>query len=570
MLSRKSIYLLAIAFLSKVAIASKDVEYNIEHPELSLKDIEISKNSFWEHFQNYDTNEEFTKTWITSERQVIDRSSGEERLQYPVKWGIEEAYLVPGLSGDKGLVTYHEGSFAMIGRQLDSPIRFEAKDKLVLQYELKVQTQFECGGAFIKLLPKVNESDFKNYGDDDSAVLELLFGPDNCQPYTDEIHFGIRKTNPISKKNDLMFLEHAPVSKLGDDTLSHLYTLIIDGKTNDFEIRYDGNVVIASNLLKEGEFVPPFGGHKMIPNPKSVKPKDWDDRKVIPDYDQKKPEDWDDREYIPDPDAKKPESWDESIPEFISEPDRSQPSWWDEETDGEWVAPFIPNPLCKTEKGCGKWKPEYILNPDYQGQWKQPTKENPNYQGEWEPELIENPNHYEDKTPAKLENEIGSILFEFWSGSVDLMIDNIYLGKSVDEAELIGNKTFLLKRELEEEEVKSGGKAVPLGSKKKTEPIIETEENEYIKNIAEFVDSLPPIVQYISGGLILLGLLMMSASIVLKGTMALQGEDYVAPKKTKKVSTTSEKKETSDKSTGSSTAIKEETSSDELTSRKAD
>lgn len=567
---------LLYALSASLAQAGKESSYLAEHPELSLDDIKVSSNSFWEDFQSYANIEEFKKSWISSDRETNDRYTGEVVDQYPVKWGIEESYLLPGFNSDKGMVTYHEKAFAMIGRILEKPITVKDGESLVVQYEMKVQTELECGGAFLKLLPPVNEAELGSYGSTDSPILELLFGPDHCNPYTDEIHLGFRKNNPISGEPELKFLENAPSSRLGEDLLSHLYTLIIDSKSQDFEIRYDGEVVHAGNLLDEGAFEPPFGAPKTIPNPDAVKPEAWDDRETIPDEDQKKPENWDDRPTVEDPEDVKPENWDEFIPEFIAEPERVQPKWWNAEEDGKWVAPLITNPICAIS-GCGKWQPKMISNPEYKGEWEQPTKKNPEYMGAWKPEEIKNPNYYEDKQPAKLNSAIGAVLFEFWSGSIDLLFDNIYIGKSVEEAEMLGNKTFLTKRALEEQELKlGGGKSIPL-------PSSNEEEVEYFEAVINYITELTePLVTYglslsplflgLTLGSIVVGTLLVYSALILKIFSALHERDdreELKKKNAKKEETDDKKSEDSAKTTGAATKTSDSESEDasKLTSR---
>ena len=66
-----------------------------------------------------------------------------------------------------------------------------------------------------------------------------------------------------------------------------------------------------------------------------------------------------------------------------------------------------------------------------------------------DPKINSNPDYYQVKTPGKLDKPIGGIGFELWSIESDILFDNIYLGNSIAEAELIGNTTFKIKYELE-------------------------------------------------------------------------------------------------------------------------
>lgn len=240
-----------------------------------------------------------------------------------------------------------------------------------------------------------------------------------------------------------------PLSRSGK--LSTLYTLIL--KSNlDFEIRVNGDVAKAGNLIDDPTLLnPTLTPPKEVIDINDVQPEDWDDVEFIPDPEiTEKPADYDEKFYfhhIEDPNAVKPDTWEESEVELIVDPNSERPNDWDDEEDGEWEGPLIKNPKC-ISNGCGKWTPPKIPNPNYIGPWVQPVIPNPNYQGEWVPRMIPNKYYYEDLTPSNLKL-IGGIGFELWSMDNDLMFDNIYLGHSVEEAQLIGNETFITKERLE-------------------------------------------------------------------------------------------------------------------------
>jgi calnexin len=82
--------------------------------------------------------------------------------------------------------------------------------------------------------------------------------------------------------------------------------------------------------------------------------------------------------------------------------------------------------------------------------------ENPDYKGTWAPKKIPNPNFKADEHASDLE-PIGGLGFELWTMQEDILFDNIYVGHSVDEAEAIGNATFVPKLALEAEEEKLSG-----------------------------------------------------------------------------------------------------------------
>ena len=53
---------------------------------------------------------------------------------------------------------------------------FDNKDKdLVIQFSVKHENKIDCGGAYIKLLPDIDQ---KNFGGD--SPYAIMFGPDIC------------------------------------------------------------------------------------------------------------------------------------------------------------------------------------------------------------------------------------------------------------------------------------------------------------------------------------------------------------------------------------------------------
>lgn len=455
-------------WLISCALASLALAVDVEGPTLDFnsRDLTLSKDSFWEDFQTYNDKRPLEESWIVSESLGQDPSTGESTRRYKGEWDVQEPYNLKALKGDRALTLKNSGVAAMIGRVLPQPIECTADSDLVVQYEVQLQNDLKCGGAFVKLLPEVSPSELREYAGT-SPILELLFGPDMCPPYTDEIHLGIKKTNPYSMAPELKLLKEAPLSSLSDTAIAHLYTLILKGSTGEYEIRVDGSVTKAGRLLDEGAFSPGFNPPKYIPDPNEEKPTEWDDLKLVPDPNVKKPDDWNESEplLIPDDIEEKPADWDESMPVIVPDSSRERPEWWDDEHDGEWIAPMIENPACGEISGCGEWEPSLIDNPNYKGPWEPPLIENPNYQGVWQAKNIRNPNYFEDSAPAKLENKIGAIVFEFWSGTSNLLIDNIYIGKHIDEAEFLGNSTFAAKRALQDKQNEDR-----LGAKKPQSP----------------------------------------------------------------------------------------------------
>lgn len=314
-----------------------------------------------------------------------------------------------------------------------------------MQYEVKLQESLECGGAYIKLLSETDALHTEEFSND--APYQVMFGPDKCGS-TNKVHFIIRRKNPKTGEYEEKHLKNPPPARLNKST--NLYTLIIK-PTQDFEVRINGEIVRAGNLHDEGVFFPSINPPEEIDDEDDVKPEDWVDEAYIPDPDQAtKPDDWDESEpmKIPDPEAVMPEDWEENTPEYISDPDAEQPDDWDEEEDGEFIAPEIFNPECD-QHGCGPWSAPLVPNPKYKGKWVQPQIPNPAYKGPWAPRTIPNPHYYEDKTPSDLE-PIGAIGIEIWTMQKNILFNNFYLGHSIEEAEAIGNATFVPKLEIEQ------------------------------------------------------------------------------------------------------------------------
>lgn len=410
---------------------------SVSHPDYSPLDVTtLSKTAFFEPFDYDDLS---SSNWIPS------TSKRDNSLSYKGKWEIDTPDSYPGFINDKGLVMKTPAAHYAISYKFDEPFDNTDKD-LVLQYEIKPQNGVTCAGTYIKLLSE----DFSSQGSFNSNTpYQLMFGPDKCGS-SDKVHLILNKLNPISQTYEEKHLTSCPLSK--SLPLSTLYTLIL--KTNgDFEIRLNGDIAKAGNFITKPHLVKPeMTPPKEIIDENDTKPEDWDDREFIPDLSQTKPDDYDEKYLaasVPDPSMVKPQGWLDDEPELIVDTNAVIPELWDEEEDGKWEPPSIPNPKCTS--GCGEWNPPMVPNKEYKGPWIQPVIENPNYQGEWLPRVIDNPYYYEEKHPCNLQ-PIGGIGFELWAIESNILFDNIYLGNSIEEAESIGNKTWLPKYQLEGED----------------------------------------------------------------------------------------------------------------------
>lgn len=327
---------------------------------------------------------------------------------------------------------------------LDKPIG-NKEGQFVFQYELKAENSISCAGAYMKLLRA--EAGIAADALDGDSPYTIMFGPDKCGA-TNKVHFIIQVKNPKSGEYEEKHFATPPYVKT--DKLSHLYTLVIDSASNDFEIRIDGKTAKTGNLLSETDMKPPVNPPKEIDDPNDVKPEDWVDDAKIDDPEAVKPEDWDEDApfEIPDESDVKPEGWLDDEPANIADPDAAKPEDWDDEEDGVWVAATIPNPKCEDAPGCGEWTARKIRNPNYKGKWIAPKIDNPDYKGEWAPAKIPNPDYYEVANPGDFA-PIGAVAIEIWTMNDGLLFDNVYLGNSIEDAEAFANATFVPKSENE-------------------------------------------------------------------------------------------------------------------------
>jgi len=217
-----------------------------------------------------------------------------------------------------------------------------------------------------------------------------------------------------------------------------------------FEIKINNKIEKKGSLLDN--FEPPVNPPKEIDDPNDKKPSDWIDIQKISDPTAQKPNDWD--ESAPKKilsDESQPDGWLVDEPAQISDPQVQKPEDWDDEEDGDWAAPSIPNPKCTEAPGCGKWQPPMIDNPLYKGKWTAPMIDNPAYKGEWKPQKITNPTYFHDDTPANFQ-KMGAVGFELWSMQDGFVFDNIYIGFSERDADVLAKETWQVKYDMEKTE----------------------------------------------------------------------------------------------------------------------
>ena len=338
-----------------------------------------AKIYFHETFENRDK-------WIDSTK--TDKKLGPFKIVKGKWYGDEK---------NTGLQTTEDNKFYIACAKLDE--EFSNKDKtLVVQYNIKFEQKIDCGGGYIKLLPKksiAKEADFV-----DTSDYNIMFGPDICG--------SSKRTHVIMNYKGENHLIEKEI-KCESDELSHLYTLIVK-PDNTYVVKIDGKE------KQSGKFDEDW---------KLLEPKEIDDPNI------KKPADWVEEKEIDDPEDKKPEGWDD-IPKTIVDPNAQKPEEWDDEDDGEWEAPVIENPDYK-----GEWKPKRIPNPAYKGEWVQPRIPNPKYK--YDPEIYSF-------------DSFAFIGIDVWQVKAGTIYDDILITDSEEEAEAEAKK--ILERNKAEKEMR--------------------------------------------------------------------------------------------------------------------
>lgn len=324
---------------------------------------------------------------------------------------------------------------------LDDPIVSNGTKDIVLQYEVKLPADLQCGGGYIKLITFDDTSyDKETYVDkfDDEKTHIVVFGPDKCMSNS-RMHYFILANDP--KKNEKLMRNCNKDMAIGDrDDESNLYTLVIK-PNGSFKIKINGVMAETGTVY---DFEPPIYPPEKIIDPNAVDPnKDY--KNFIQDETAQKPDDWDESlpKMVPDPNDTKPSDWNDNEEPYIEaegEEKENHRKLWDELLLGPYVPLKVPNPKCIDLK-CGVWSPKIIPNPDYRGPWSPPIIPNPVPPVNWEPPLIDNPEYTGKIEPLAL-GTINGVLIDIWTTNSEIEYDNIYIGHSEDEADYIASLTF--------------------------------------------------------------------------------------------------------------------------------
>lgn len=335
----------------------------------------------------------------------------------------------------------HYGLATLLPKPLDP-----GAGKTVLQYDLKLKDGLECGGAYMKFVTA--DPSFKPAGLAEDTPYTIMFGPDVCGA-TNKVHLIIRHENPKTKKIEEKHLASPPMVP-SNSNVTHVYTAILDSKTNTYSMLIDGEEKKSGSIFED--FSPPFVPPQKIDDPEDEKPADWVDDAKIPDPEATKPDDWDEDApaMIPDEDATMPEGWLEDEPKEIEDPEATKPDDWDEEEDGDWEPPMVANPKCSDAPGCGPWVRPNKQNPDFKGKWTAPLIDNPEYKGAWAPAKIDNPEFFNDTAPLSHIGKIGGVAIEIWTMDKDYYFDNLLVTDSAEDAEKIREEFWKPKYDIEQ------------------------------------------------------------------------------------------------------------------------
>lgn len=376
-----------------------------------------------------------------------------EKADYTGTWKHEKSQG----HEDFGLLASEKARKYSIACELPQPVILKKKT-VVLQYDLRLQSGLECGGAYLKFL-QPQDAGWAPKQFDNESPYSVMFGPDKCGA-TNKVHFIFRHKNLKTGAYVEHHLKHPPTPII--DRQTHVYTAVIHAD-NTLQILIDGEEKKTANLLSS-DFEPPVVPAKTIPDPDDKKAEDWDERAKIPDPDATKPDDWDEDApmEIENLDAEKPEGWLDDEPEEVDDPEAGKPEDWDDEEDGEWEAPKMPNPRCEEAPGCGDWNRPTKRNPAYKGKWYAPMIDNPKYQGIWKPQQIPNPEYFELEY-SELE-PIAAIGIEIWTMQDGILFDNILITTDETEAAKLREKTWKLKFDKEEKEEKKAAPSAEAGA----------------------------------------------------------------------------------------------------------
>jgi len=128
----------------------------------------------------------------------------------------------------------------------------------VIQYEVRLPPELDCGGAYLKLISSLASTCKRSEFSADTPYI-IMFGPDKCG-IRSRVQLIIQRQNPINK----LFYSHlfssvGPLMKVKIDRFTHLYTLHV--KTdNTINFYIDQDLASTANMLTDFDpRIVPFG-----------------------------------------------------------------------------------------------------------------------------------------------------------------------------------------------------------------------------------------------------------------------------------------------------------------------
>ena len=272
------------------------------------------------------------------------------------------------LTEDQKLKTNTDARFYTMFASMDNPVKQDDRD-FVVQYSIKLDnTDFKCGGAYLKLLETDDELEIINH----ETPYKLMFGPDFSCDSSSKVH-AIFTDTQWSVKTD------AAILKDGEE---HTFALVI--RPDNTYSYYVDNAELHSGDFEDAW---PLLEPRKIDDPNESKPKDWPLPTML-DINDVKPEGYD------------------NIPKTLVDFESMKPEDWDEEEDG-------------------MWEPSEMQNPDYTGPWTQRKIPNPDYDGPWVHPTIENPDYVSNATVYNQVSGANVVGFELWNFDSGVLFDNI-------------------------------------------------------------------------------------------------------------------------------------------------
>ncbi|KAJ5074633.1 calreticulin [Anaeramoeba ignava] len=201
--------------------------------------------------------EEFDKTW--KERWI---SSNKTNLG---RWIRSAGDWFGDPEKDKGIKTIDKEHFYQISAKFPEIIESTKNTTLVIQLIIQISDFSNCGGGYIKILPKgTNQKTLDKYS--------LIFGPDICE--------GDPKILITFNYNGKI-LAWKKIKPFLQNQLTHVYTLVLK-PNNRYEVWIDLVKTYQGSLYEDFDFIEP----KQIYNPKTRK------------YEQNQNYKWDPEVYI--------------------------------------------------------------------------------------------------------------------------------------------------------------------------------------------------------------------------------------------------------------------------------